>query len=98
MSGIKRLEERVAEHLQVAVPRASLVACKRRLFENAITFQEMVTQLVIMVENNDPSIKPILLRAKTNRQANNRKQMVFTNSKAIYAALEHSDPLKNKEE
>jgi hypothetical protein len=91
-------EERVQERLCLAIPRASLVACKRFLFENSVTLQELVTQLVIMVENNDPAIKPILQRAKTHRQANNKKAMVFTNSKAIYAALEFSDPLKNKEE
>lgn len=50
-----------------------------------------------MMENNDPRMKSILETAKTNKFANNKKQLVFTNSKAIYAALEQNSPFRKKE-
>lgn len=49
------------------------------------------------MENNDPRMKSILETAKTNKFANNKKQLVFTNSKAIYAALEQNSPFRKKE-
>ena len=67
------------------------------MFEQGISLQEIFSQLVVMVENKDPAIKELIQSAKTNKLANNRKQMVFTNSKSIYNALESKDPLKNKE-
>ena len=49
------------------------------------------------MENNDPRMRSILETAKTNKLANNKKQLVFTNPKAIYAALGSKNPLKDKE-
>lgn len=50
------------------------------------------------MENKDPRIKSILESAKTEKFANKKRQLVFTNPKAIYAALGENDPLKNKKE
>lgn len=50
------------------------------------------------MENKDPRIKSILESAKVDKFANKKKQLVFTNSKAVYAALGQVDPLKNKKE
>jgi hypothetical protein len=95
---LRKLEERCKFGLWFALPKTSLVACRRYLFENGISLQELFSQVIVMVENKDPAIKALLQEAKTNKIANNRKQMVFTNSKSLYAALENKNPLKNKEE
>jgi hypothetical protein len=94
---IKQLEERIKFGLWFLLPKQSLIACKRYLFEHGISLQEFFSQAIMMVENKDPAIKPLLEAAKSNRLANNKKQMVFTNSKSIYNALESKNPLKNKE-
>lgn len=95
---IKEFEERASVSLWLALPKASLIACRRLLFEHGISLQEFFSQIVVMVENKDPRIKSIIDSAKTNKFANKKKQLVFTNSKTIYAALERNNPLKNKEE
>ena len=51
-----------------------------------------------MMENKDPRIKNVLEEAKTNKFANKKKQFVFTNPKAFYAALGEKDPLKKEME
>lgn len=94
----KQLEERIKFGIWLYLPKNSLVACRKYLFEQGISLQEIFSQLVVMVENKDPAIKELIQSAKTNKLANNRKQMVFTNSKSLYNALESKDPLKNKEE
>jgi hypothetical protein len=90
-------EERRKIHLWLALPKASLIAVRRILFEKGVSLQELITQVLVMLENKDPRIVSILESAKTNKYANNKKQLVFTNPKAIYAALESKNPLKNKE-
>ena len=50
------------------------------------------------MENKDPRIKNVLEEAKTNKFANKKKQFVFTNPKALYAALGEKDPLKDNKE
>lgn len=94
----KQLEERIKFGIWLELPKASLVACRKYLFEQGISLQEIFSQLIVMVENKDPAVKELIQAAKTNKLANNKKQMVFTNSKSIYNALESKDPLKNKEE
>lgn len=94
---IKEYEERSRIGLWLALPKSALVACRRVLFEHGISLQELFSQIIVMMENNDPRIKGILEAAKTNKLANNKKQLVFTNSKAIYAALGSKNPLKDKE-
>jgi hypothetical protein len=89
--------ERTKIGLWLALPRTALVACRRLLFENGVSLQELFSQIIVMMENNDPRMKSILETAKTNKFANNKKQLVFTNSKAIYAALEQNSPFKKKE-
>lgn len=93
----KQLEERIKVGIWLDLPKNSLVLCRRYLYENGITLQELMAQVIIMVENKDPSLKELLKNAKNNKIANNRKQMVFTNSKALYDAFEKNDPLKNNE-
>lgn len=88
-------EKRASIHLWIALPRASLVACRRLLFENGVSLQELFTQIIIMMENKDPRMKSILETAKVNKYANKKRQLVFTNSKAIYIALGQKDPLKD---
>jgi ribosomal protein L17 len=94
----KQLEERIKFGIWLNLPKSSLVACKKNLFEQGISLQEIFSQLIVMVENKDPAVKELIQSAKTNKLANNRKEMVFTNSKSLYNALESKDPLKNKEE
>jgi hypothetical protein len=94
---IKEYEERSRIGLWLALPKASLVACRRLLFEHGVSLQELFSQIIIMMENNDPRMRSILETAKTNKLANNKKQLVFTNPKAIYAALGSKNPLKDKE-
>lgn len=89
--------ERTQIALWLALPKSSLVACRKLLFENGVSLQEMFSQIIVLMENNDPRIKSILETAKTNKFANNKKQLVFTSSKAIYAALEQNSPLRKKE-
>lgn len=50
------------------------------------------------MENKDPRIKSILESAKKEKFANKKRQLIFTNPKAIYAALNEKDPLKNSKE
>lgn len=50
------------------------------------------------MENNDPRIKSILESAKQDKYANRKKHLVFTNPKAVYAALGQVDPLKDNKE
>ena len=50
------------------------------------------------MENNDPRIKNILESAKQDKYANRKKHLVFTNPKAVYAALGQVDPLKDNKE
>lgn len=94
---ISEFEERTRIGLWLALPKASLVACRKMLFENGVSLQELFSQIIVMMENKDPRIKSILESAKTEKFANKKRQLVFTNSKSIYAALEHKNPLKNKE-
>lgn len=93
----KQLEERIKVGIWLDLPKNSLVLCRRYLYENGITLQELMAQVIVMVENKDPSLKELLKNAKNNKIANNKKQMVFTNSKALYDAFEKNDPLKNNE-
>lgn len=93
---LKKLEERVKFGIWFSLPKASLIACKRYLFENGISLQELFSQVIVMVENKDPAIAPLLKAAKTNTIANNKKQFVFTNSRSLYSALESKNPLKDK--
>jgi len=95
---MKEFEERIKTGIWLDLPKSSLTACRKMLFENGVSLQELFCQVIVMVENKDPAIKALLQEAKTNKIANNRKQMVFTNSKSLYAALENKNPLKNKEE
>jgi hypothetical protein len=95
---IKQLEERIKVGIWFDLPKNSLVACKKYLFEQGISLQEILSQLIIMVENKDPAVKELINSAKTNKIANNKKEMVFTNSKSLYNVLESKNPLKNKEE
>jgi hypothetical protein len=95
---IKEFEERTRIGLWLALPKASLVACRRMLFENGVSLQELFSQIIVMMENKDPRIKSILESAKTEKFANKKRQLVFTNPKAIYAALGENDPLKDKKE
>lgn len=90
-------EERKRISLWLALPKESLIACRRLLFEKGVSLQELFAQVIIMLENKDPRIISILETAKTNKYANNKKQLVFTNPKSIYAALECKNPLKDKE-
>lgn len=94
----KQLEERIRIGLWLELPKNSLMLCRRYLYEQGITLQELVAQVILMVENKDPAIKDLLNNAKNNKIANNRKQMVFTNSKALYNALEMNDPLKKQQD
>jgi hypothetical protein len=95
---INELEERTRIGLWLALPKASLVACRKLLFENGVSLQELFSQIIVMMENKDPRIKGILESAKTDKYANKRRQLVFTNPKAIYAALGQKDPLKDNKE
>lgn len=95
---IKEFEERTRIGLWLALPKASLVACRKLLFENGVSLQELFSQIVVMMENKDPRIKSILESAKNEKFANKKRQLVFTNPKAIYAALGQNDPLKKTKE
>ena len=68
------------------------------LFENGVSLQELFSQIIVMMENNDPRIKSILESAKQDKYANRKKHLVFTNPKAVYAALGQVDPLKDNKE
>lgn len=94
---ITQYEERKKLTLWFALPKSALVACKRLLFENGLTLQEFFSQIIVMMENKDPVIRQVVQAAKINRIANAKRQMVFTNSKSLYAALEFKSPFRNKE-
>lgn len=95
---ITEFEERTRIGLWLALPKASLVACRKMLFENGVSLQELFSQIIVMMENNDPRIKSILESAKQDKYANRKKHLVFTNPKAVYAALGQVDPLKDNKE
>lgn len=95
---ITEFEERTRIGLWLALPKASLIACRKMLFENGVSLQELFSQIIVMMENKDPRIKSILESAKADKFANRKKQLVFTNSKAVYAALGQLDPLKDNKE
>ena len=95
---IKEFEERIRIGLWLALPKASLIACRKMLFENGVSLQELFSHIVVMIENKDPRIKSILETAKKEKFANKKQQLVFTNPKSIYAALNEKDPLKNNKE
>ena len=95
---LTEFEERTRIGLWLALPKASLIACRKMLFENGVSLQELFSQIIVMMENNDPRIKSILELAKTEKFANRKRKLIFTNPKAIYAALNEKDPLKNSKE
>lgn len=95
---ISEFEERTRVGLWLALPKASLIACRKMLFEHGVSLQELFSQIIVMMENKDPRIKNVLEEAKTNKFANKKKQFVFTNPKALYAALGEKDPLKDNKE
>lgn len=94
---MKEFEERIKTGIWLDLPKSSLTACRRMLFENGVSLQELFCQVIVMVENKDPIIKGILEAAKTNKFANTKREYVFTNAKSIYAALERKNTLKNRE-
>ena len=93
---MKEFEERLKIGLWLDLPKQSLIACKRFLFENGISLQELFCHVIVLVENKDPRIKTILEEAKKNKFSNNKKEYVFTNSKSLYAILESKNPLKDR--
>lgn len=97
-SSINQKENRHRFQLWVSLPMASFIACRKYLFENGLSIQELFSRVLIMLENKDPAIKPIVEAAKKNKVANASTPYVFTNPRSIYAVLEHFNPLKNKEE
>lgn len=93
---MKEFEERLKIGLWLDLPKQSLIACKKILFENGISLQELFCHIIVLVENKDIRLRAILEEAKTNKFANKKKEFIFTNSKSIYGMLESKDPLKNR--
>lgn len=81
----------------IAVPRTSLVMFRRIMYENGITLQEFISQIIRMVVDRDPKMKAVLEAAKSKRIANNKPKFIYTTPQALYSALEQKNPLKNKE-
>ena len=70
---ISEFEERTRVGLWLALPKASLIACRKMLFEHGVSLQELFSQIIVMMENKDPRIKNVLEEAKTNKFANKKK-------------------------
>jgi hypothetical protein len=95
---ITKKEQRHTLHFDVDVPFDSFIACRKYLFENGLSLQEFFSRVMIMLENKDPAMKAAVEMAKKNKVANAPIKYVFSNPKSLYAALEHRNPLKSKEE
>mgnify|MGYP006949692228 FL=1 len=56
----------------------------------------MFSQVLEMLERNDPKILAVIEEAKKNKIANVKRTYVFSTPASLYAAMEADDPLKTR--
>lgn len=82
----------------VAVPKASLLACRIQLYEQGLCVQEILSQFLRLIENKDPRAVSIIQTAKNSKIANVRTKLIITNARTLYAALQRHSPFHDTEE
>lgn len=87
---------RVFRSIQVGLPIESVVTCKRILWKNGMSIQELFSQVLELLEKNDPRILAVIEEAKKNKIANGKKTYVHSSPASLYAAMEADDPLKTR--
>lgn len=93
---LRNYTTRVLKSISVGLPIESFVACKRLLYKNGMSVQELFSQVLEMLERNDPKILAVIEEAKKNKIANGKKTYVHSSPASLYAAMQADDPLKTR--
>lgn len=73
----------------VAVPRDTIIATQRTLVDNAMSMQELVSQVFRMIAEKNPVFAPVFSYAKEN-PINRGYDYVIINENSIYSMIEEA--------
>jgi len=93
---LRNFTTRVFQSIRVGMPIESVVVCKRILYRNGLNLQELFSQMLEMLERNDPRILAVIEEAKKNKIANGKRSYVDCTPASLYATMSADDPLKTR--
>jgi len=88
-SSYRETVERGYSVFSVAVPRDTIVATQRALVDNALSLQELLSQIFTMIAEKNPVFMPVFDYARTNPVRGGYDYVVM-NENSIYSLIEEA--------
>lgn len=98
-SSYRETVERGYTCFSVAVPRDTIIATQRTLVDNALTLQELISQIFRMIAEKDPVFAPVIECAVQN-PIRGGNDYIIMNENSIYSLIEaarRQEETKNNE-